>query len=305
MLAPLLGADSGGAHLNADTGAAMSTMAAPPPTAAAALSEDTAVKMVTTPDPDPPQPQDVGPEAQETAASPMPDAEANPLDITLIDGRPAQNAVQGLDSSESQSSVLQGQATQEVQPWQGPSSMEGIQPAPEPSAMEGMQPATLTADADASPAAEAVAAAATAVKSAPAPMPTGAAANTENECPTTETTAPAQSAGDTAAPAPALTPADKAEPAETAVAQAPSGLEPSPVPAKLPEASVDAAISDKDGKTGAATTKAEKPPYSYAALITAAITSQPDNKMTLAGIYDWITSRFPYFQAEAKGWKVR
>jgi len=64
-------------------------------------------------------------------------------------------------------------------------------------------------------------------------------------------------------------------------------------------AEVLAAVAAADGQV-----KAEKPPYSYAALITAAITSQNDNRMTLAGIYDWITSRFPYFQIEAKGWKV-
>ncbi len=49
----------------------------------------------------------------------------------------------------------------------------------------------------------------------------------------------------------------------------------------------------------------QKPPYSYAALITAAITSQPSAKLTLKGIYAWITARFPFYQdPENQGWKV-
>jgi hypothetical protein len=50
----------------------------------------------------------------------------------------------------------------------------------------------------------------------------------------------------------------------------------------------------------------QKPPYSYAALITAAIASQPSGKLTLKGIYEWITTNFPFYRdPENQGWKVR
>ncbi len=48
----------------------------------------------------------------------------------------------------------------------------------------------------------------------------------------------------------------------------------------------------------------EKPAYSYAALITAAINAQPTGRLTLSGIYDWILEHFPFFRNANKGWKV-
>eukprot|EP00048_Salpingoeca_helianthica_P000974 m.45533 g.45533 ORF g.45533 m.45533 type:complete len:715 (+) comp11020_c0_seq1:71-2215(+) len=47
----------------------------------------------------------------------------------------------------------------------------------------------------------------------------------------------------------------------------------------------------------------QKPAYSYAALITAAIQAQPQQRLTLNGIYQWILDNFPFFRSAPKGWK--
>ena len=47
-----------------------------------------------------------------------------------------------------------------------------------------------------------------------------------------------------------------------------------------------------------------KPPYSYAALITFAINSTTERRLTLNGIYNWISSNFPYYKDGGTGWKV-
>ena len=48
-----------------------------------------------------------------------------------------------------------------------------------------------------------------------------------------------------------------------------------------------------------------KPPLSYASLISLAICSTPQRMMTLSGIYRWIESTFPFYRTpEAKAWKV-
>lgn len=48
---------------------------------------------------------------------------------------------------------------------------------------------------------------------------------------------------------------------------------------------------------------------SYADLITAAISSTPDGRLTLAQIYDWVVANIPYFKDKgdsnsSAGWKV-
>ncbi|KAI9301930.1 interleukin enhancer-binding factor 1 bound To Dna, partial [Cunninghamella echinulata] len=46
-----------------------------------------------------------------------------------------------------------------------------------------------------------------------------------------------------------------------------------------------------------------KPPYSYASLIAQAISSCTEKKMTLSGIYAFITTNFPYYQMTQNGWQ--
>jgi len=47
----------------------------------------------------------------------------------------------------------------------------------------------------------------------------------------------------------------------------------------------------------------EKPPYSYASLITLAINSSDKKKMTLNEIYTWISENFSFYKTAGTGWK--
>ncbi|CAH0556659.1 unnamed protein product [Brassicogethes aeneus] len=74
-------------------------------------------------------------------------------------------------------------------------------------------------------------------------------------------------------------------------------------PQPQPSSSTASSTTNNNSGGGGGSSGQSKPPYSYVALIAMAINSSHAKRATLSEIYSYITSKFPYFERNKKGWQ--